>query len=157
MKNNKSLLPLLLNFVLGLVVTASGQPADAPAKKPAVEAAPAAEAKPAPDQTSPAPADKSAPETPAAPVGDGGLRLNFRGVPLEMVLNYLSDAAGFIIVLETKVEGKVDVWSNQPMSKDEAVNLLNSILKKNGYAAIRNGRSLGGLCHAVASERTCPR
>ena len=53
------------------------------------------------------------------------LRLNFRGVPLEMVLNYLSEAAGFVILPgQADVKGKVDVWSNQPLSKDEAVQLL---------------------------------
>ncbi len=73
---------------------------------------------------------------------DGLLRLNFRGVPLDMVLNYLSEAAGFIIVLDTDVRGRVDVWSNQPVTKEEAVSLLNSVLKKNGYAAVRNERTL---------------
>jgi general secretion pathway protein D len=71
-----------------------------------------------------------------------GLRLNFRNASLEQVLNYLSDAAGFIIVLEAQPKGKVDVWSNQPLTRDEAVDLLNSVLKKNNYAAIRNGRTL---------------
>lgn len=70
------------------------------------------------------------------------LRLNFRGAPIELVLNYLSDAAGFIIQLNTPVKGKVDVWSNQPVTRDEAVQLLNSVLNKNGYAAVRNGRTL---------------
>src|SRR3954466_14663566 len=48
------------------------------------------------------PADPGVVATDAALVktSDTGLRLNFRGVPLEMVLNYLSEAAGFIIVLE---------------------------------------------------------
>ena len=70
------------------------------------------------------------------------IRLNFRGVPIEMALNYIGDAAGFIIELNTAVKGKVDVWSNQPVSKEEAVDILNSVLNKNGYAAIRNGRIL---------------
>src|SRR6185295_18838057 len=74
--------------------------------------------------------------------GEKGLRLNFRGVPLEMVLNYLSEAAGFIILPETDVKGKVDVWSNQPLNKDEAVDVLNTVLRKNGYAIIRNDRKL---------------
>ena len=148
MKTNKTLLLLLLGFVVGPVATSPGQPAGAPA----------IETKPAPEQTPPAPADKSAPEAPSVPGAEGekGLRLNFRGVPLEMVLNYLSDAAGFIIVLETKVEGKVDAWSNQPMSRDEAVNLLNSILKKNGYAAIRNGRTLTIVKQDEAKTRDIP-
>src|SRR4051812_16296567 len=67
-------------------------------------------------------------EPSVAASSDRSLRLNFRGVPLDMVLNYLSEAAGFIIVLETEPKGKVDVWSNQPLNKDEAVDLLNTIL-----------------------------
>lgn len=88
--------------------------------------------------------------------GEKLLRLNFRGVPLSMVLTYLSDAAGFIIVLETEVTGKVDVWSQQPLTVDEAVNLLNSILNKNGYAAIRNGRTLTIVSRADAKTRDIP-
>ncbi len=71
-----------------------------------------------------------------------GLRLNFRGASLDLVLDYFSDAAGFSIVLEAQPRGKVDVWCNQPLTKDEAVNLLNTVLNKNGLAAIRNGRTL---------------
>jgi general secretion pathway protein D len=87
---------------------------------------------------------------------DKGLRLNFRGVPLDMVLNYLSDAAGFIIVLETEVKGKVDVWSNQPMTKEESVTLLNTVLNKNGYAAIQNGRTLTIVSRDEARKRDVP-
>ncbi len=70
------------------------------------------------------------------------LHLNFHNAPLEMVLNYLSDAAGFIIVLDTPVNGNVSIISKQPVTRDEAVDLLNSELNKNGYAAIRNDRTL---------------
>lgn len=86
------------------------------------------------------PADLAA--APAPSENGEGLRLNFRGAPLESVLNYLSEAAGFIIVLDTQPRGKVDVWSNQPLNKEEAVDLLNSVLNKNGYAVIRKGRKL---------------
>ncbi len=98
---------------------------------------PAAPAKPAAPES---PATFAPPATPAA--GDKELRLNFRNAPIEMVLSYLSDAAGFIIELNTPVRGKVDVWSSQPVTKEEAVDILNSVLNKNGYAAIRNGRRL---------------
>ena len=89
-------------------------------------------------------------------LGTNGLRLNFHGVPVEMVLNYLSDAAGFIIVLETDVRGKVVVWSNQPLTKDEAVSLLNAVLNKNGYAAIRNDRTLTIVSRDAAKTRDIP-
>jgi general secretion pathway protein D len=74
--------------------------------------------------------------------GTNGLHLNFRGASLDQVLNYLSEAAGFIIVLDAQPRGRIDVFSNSPVTKEEAVNLLNQALKKNGYAAIRNGRTL---------------
>ena len=90
------------------------------------------------------------------PNGEVGLRMNFRGVPLEMVLNYLSDAAGFIIVLDAQVRGKVDMWSNTPLTKDEAVNLLNTVLNKNGYAAIRNGRTITVVNRDEAKTKGIP-
>lgn len=71
--------------------------------------------------------------------GTNGLRLNFRNAPLELVLKYLSEAAGFHIVLDTTVRGSVTVISSHPMTRQEAVDLVNSVLNKNGYAAIRNG------------------
>ncbi len=95
----------------------------------------------------PAPAKTAAPDTSVLPAAraaakPGELRFNFRGAPLETVLNYMSDAAGFIIVLETPIRGTVDMWSSQPVSRDEAVQLLNQALNKNGYSASVQGRSL---------------
>ena len=54
----------------------------------------------------------------------------------------MSDAAGFVIVLETPVHGTVDMWSSQAVSKDEAIQLLNLALNKNGYTARVQGRNL---------------
>jgi type II secretory pathway component GspD/PulD (secretin) len=84
------------------------------------------------------------------------LRLNFRNAPLDMVLNYLSDAAGFIIVLDTQVRGNVSVISSHPMTRDEAVDLLNSVLNQNGYAAIRDGRTLTIVEKNDAKTRNIP-
>jgi general secretion pathway protein D len=84
------------------------------------------------------------------------LWLNFRGVPLDMVLNYLSQAAGFIIVMDTEVSGRVDVWSDRPVTKDEAVNLLNAVLNRNGYAAVRNGQTLTIMTKQDAKTRDIP-
>jgi type II secretory pathway component GspD/PulD (secretin) len=93
---------------------------------------------------------------PATGTNANELRLNFRNAPLEMVLNYLSDAAGFIIVLDTQVRGTVSVISSHPMTKDEAVDLLNSVLNKNGYAAIRDGRTLTIVSKDDAKTRNIP-
>src|SRR5881396_2092474 len=128
MKTMRALI-VLAGFVVPFLTAATGQDADTSKDNPR-----AAAAKPNSVEQAPLPADKAetggkapdnqsvapVPPTPAttSASGETGLRLNFRGVPLDMVLNYLSDAAGFIIVLEGKVEGKVDVWSNQPLTKD---------------------------------------
>ncbi len=97
----------------------------------------------------------------APPAGNGSanpdeLRLNFDNVPLNEVLNYLSDAAGFIIVLDTQVHGNVSVISSHPMTRDEAVDLLNSVLNQNGYAAIRDGRTLTIVDKNDAKTRDIP-
>jgi general secretion pathway protein D len=84
------------------------------------------------------------------------LRLNFRGVPLDMVLDYLSEEAGFIIVKKAEVKGKVDAWSNQPLTKDEAVELLNTVLNQNELAAVRNGRTLTIMTREEAKKRGIP-
>jgi len=77
-----------------------------------------------------------------ANIRDARLRLNFRNAPLDTVLEYLSEAAGFVINKESTLRGSVDVWSHEPITAEEAVALLNSVLRKNGYAVTRNGRIL---------------
>ncbi len=40
------------------------------------------------------------------------------------------------------LNGRVTLVSKQPVSTDEAVSLLNTVLKRDGYAAVRQGRVL---------------
>lgn len=88
-----------------------------------------------------------------SPANLNGLILNFRGVPLDTVLDYLSREAGFAIVKEADVSGSVDVWSHQPLSRDEAVDLLNTVLHEKGFAAVRNGRTLTIVTRENAKQR----
>jgi general secretion pathway protein D len=122
---------------------AAGQIPQPPPQQPATQdkALAAADTQQPVSATAPTEAADASANTPAE-AGTNALRMNFRNAPLDRVLNYMSEAAGFIIVLEARPRGTVDVWSNTPVSKDEAVNLLNQALRKNGYAAIRNGRTL---------------
>lgn len=136
-------LPLLAAMATGTTFAVDDPAAATPAASAEVEAAPVTDSPVVTTDTT-------------GTVTNGGLRLNFRGVPLDMVLNYLSDAAGFIIVLDAQPRGKVDVWSNTPLSRDEAVDLLNSVLNKNGLAAIRNGRTLTIVNKDDAKTRHIP-
>jgi general secretion pathway protein D len=107
-----------------------------------------------PAQGSPAPL----PTSTGTPFGGAGLgiQMNFRNAPLEQVLEYLSEAAGFVIVLDAPVKGTVNVISAKPMTQDEAVDFLNSVLNKNGLAAIRDGRTLTIVDRATAKTRDIP-
>ena len=136
-------------------------PTNAPAAVEQPTAPPTVADQPSTNETSVAekPSDIATTDTvtaAAAPAGDDELRLNFRGAPLEMVLDYLSKAAGFTIVLETEVKGKVDVWNNRPLTRDEAVAVLDSALNRNGYAAVRNGRTLTIMSRDDAKKRNIP-
>jgi len=88
--------------------------------------------------------------------GTNGILMNFRNAPLNLVLDYLSDAAGFIINKETEVRGTVEVRSKEPVTKDEAVELLNSVLKSHGCAVIRNGRILNIVAQDTAKTSDLP-
>jgi general secretion pathway protein D len=152
-----------MKFFLAAVLTAGtfASPAQSgPAPKANAVSAPTTPATSAPASAVTISAGSPAPEAPVVPAADAAdpdaLRLHFRGAPLESVLDYLSDAAGFIIVLDTQVHGRVDIWSDQPVTRDEAVDLLNSVLNKNGYAAIRDGRKLTIVDKNDAKTRNIP-
>ena len=141
---NKHTKPLVLIILMLTVASrAQTQPPPTPAAAPPPAATGANQS--TPEQPAPvtAPAATNA-ATPAisSEYSSDGLRMNFHGAPLNLVLDYLSDAAGFIINKQAEVRGTVEVWSKQPVTKDEAVELLSSVLKKNGYAVTRNGRIL---------------
>ena len=88
----------------------------------------------------PAPEATSAPR--GGPRAPGTLTFNFRGASLETVLNYMSAEAGFIIVLDTPVRGTVDMFSAQPVTREEALQLLNFALNKAGYTSLVQGRTI---------------
>ena len=122
---------LALGFLWPLAALAQSNtpPSSTPAQLPV-----AAEVRLLPEPTSEA--------KPAASPAKGEIRLNFQNAAFSDVLNYLSEAAGFIIIQDAPVIGTVNVVSKQPVSIDDAVDLLNSTLAEKGYAAIRNGRIL---------------
>jgi general secretion pathway protein D len=73
-----------------------------------------------------------------------GIRLDFRDSQLDDVLSYLSRAEGFVIYLRpgVRVDGQVSLRSEQPLSRDEAVNLLKTVLSDHGLSVIQNDRTL---------------
>jgi type II secretory pathway component GspD/PulD (secretin) len=134
---------------------AESAPSDvAPAPVPATDDTPPQAEPPAitADQTVESPTGTNA----SASLSTNGITFNFRNAPLDLVLTHMSDAAGFIIVLDTPVRGNVSVISSHPMTKDEAVDLLNTVLNQNGYAAIRDDQTLTIMTKSDAIHRDIP-
>ncbi|HKS35930.1 MAG TPA: secretin N-terminal domain-containing protein, partial [Verrucomicrobiae bacterium] len=138
---------------MAMVLVACGFSALAQDEKPASpnpNAPGAAPNTPVAEAVAPAPAAQeqtTVPSTNASVSGTNaatanGLNLNFRNAPIDLVLEHLSKAAGFIIQIDApRVNGSVTVIG-QSLTREEAVDLLNSELNKNGFAAIRTGRTL---------------
>jgi general secretion pathway protein D len=70
------------------------------------------------------------------------IQFNFKNTPIETVLEYLSETAGVVVVSGAALTDRITVISKSDLNLDEAVDLINSILKEKGYTAIRNGRTL---------------
>jgi general secretion pathway protein D len=147
--------PLLLSIVTMALPLAALAQAPVPTS-PLQPALPDPVAPPAAVTPAPLVPPPPAPSVPAGIAPKGGIMLNFQGASLPDVLNYLSEAAGFVIVQEAAVSGTVNIVSRQPITAEDAVDLLNSVLFEKGYTAIRNGRILKIVSRANAPRRDLP-
>ena len=71
-----------------------------------------------------------------------GLMLNFSDASLRTVLEYLSEEVGLVIVFNEEIDTRLSIVSRQPMSLDEAIDLINAALFMDGYTAVRRERLL---------------
>jgi type II secretory pathway component GspD/PulD (secretin) len=86
------------------------------------------------------------------------LFLNFRNAPLRSVLKYFHDAAGMPIEVEPNVEIErlIEVWNDQPVTKEEAIRLLEQALDRQGYMAINKHGRLTIIPHQDAKKHYIP-
>jgi general secretion pathway protein D len=122
-------------------------PASAPATGPTTSTAPA---------SAPASEPATEPGMPKPVFVDGKLELNFQNASVRSILQYLSEAAGFIVIEATPVEGRITIISRGPVTISEAVALLDTVLREKGYAAIRNERVLRIVSSDVAKKELVP-
>ena len=68
---------------------------------------------------------------------------NFENAEIRTVLKHLSEVAGLVVLVKDgDLDGRITVQSRKPLSVDEAVAVLNSVLKEVGYAGVRVGKTL---------------
>ncbi|MEO6567134.1 MAG: secretin N-terminal domain-containing protein [Opitutaceae bacterium] len=82
--------------------------------------------------------------------------LNFRNAPLEAFVNYMAEEAGFAIQFDTAIRGTVDAYSAQPVTRDEALELFNLALNKNGYTSVVQGRIITIASKDDAKKKNLP-
>ena len=89
-------------------------------------------------------------------VEDVKVVLNFQNALVSDVLDYLSKEAGLVIISDTYVSGRVNLISNKPLGIDEVIKLINSVLYKEGYTAIRSDRTLKIISLSAAPNSNIP-
>lgn len=71
-----------------------------------------------------------------------GLVLNLQGAALNQVIEFLGRAAGLTLNQKAELRGRVSVWSEAPLQREETVKLVAAVLRQNGYAVLRDGKTL---------------
>jgi general secretion pathway protein D len=85
------------------------------------------------------------------------LKLNFQDTPLQTVLEYLSETAGLTIVSDEPIaDARMTVISRQPISLDQAVALINSMLKEKSLTTVLTGKTLKVVTLANAKKQNIP-
>ncbi len=84
------------------------------------------------------------------------IMLNFKDAPVETVLGYLSETAGLVVVYEYALSDRISVISKQPLDTEEAVSLINTILREKGYTTVVTGRTLKVVPLSEAKKMNVP-
>jgi len=93
---------------------------------------------------------------PDGPLVTNGLVMNFDQASLKTVLDYLAEKAGLIIVNEAELRGRITIFNKKPMSLDEAVNVLNTVLFEEKFTAVRRDRVLKIVTLEDAKRQSIP-
>ncbi len=89
--------------------------------------------------------------------GDVMVKLNFQDTPLQAVLEYLSETAGLTVISDQPlIDGRMTVISRQPISLNEAISLINSMLKEEGLTTVLTGKVLKVVTLEVAKTENLP-
>ena len=73
--------------------------------------------------------------------GTGDVVVNMRGVEISDVADQISRITGSTLILDPAVKGVVTVTSSTPLSPAGVWELFQSVLRANGFAAVRSGRA----------------
>jgi len=76
------------------------------------------------------------------PDSDGRLTLNFKNVEIGALIEAVSEITGKSFIIDPRVEARITVISNKPMTADEVYETFQSVLRVHGYAAVPAGGTM---------------
>lgn len=97
-------------------------------------------------------AQNAVPEPAAAASPAGTHTLNFKDADIRVFISTVSEITGKSFIIDSRVEGKVNVVSQQPIDAAEVYQVFESVLRVYGYAAIPSGRMVKIVPEMVARQ-----
>ncbi len=73
---------------------------------------------------------------------DVKLTLDFKDAPISTIMDYISESTGLVIISNYQLSGRISIISKKPVGIEEAISLINSVMKENGYAVVKTGNIL---------------
>lgn len=106
---------------------------------PAANVAPASTSmQPAAQSSTPPPNSERLKENPCPK----SFPFNYKDAEFETIFAFVSAKTGFIIVHDGPIGGRVSIESAEPVTPEEAIELLKAVLRTYGYNLVRTGRVL---------------
>ena len=77
-----------------------------------------------------------------ASLKDVKITLDFKDAPISTVMDHVSESTGLVIISNYDLTGRISIISKKPVGIEQAVSLINSVMKESGYAVVRTGNIL---------------
>jgi general secretion pathway protein D len=81
-------------------------------------------------------------QPPEPPAAEPTITLDVRGLDIDNLLRFLSQTFNMTIVKDPAVTGPVTILCPKPVTKREALNLLNAVLEARGFTSLLSGQAL---------------
>lgn len=88
--------------------------------------------------------------------GADKVKLNFVDTDIESVVAAISDYTNTTFIIDPRVKGKINLAYDKPLSKDQAFQLLASVLRLQGYAVVPGNGYIKVLPEADAKLQSVP-
>jgi general secretion pathway protein D len=92
----------------------------------------------------------------AQQAGDSSASLNFVGAEIESVIRAIGHYTGNTFVIDPRVKGTINLVSEKPLSKSQALELLGSVLRVQGFALVKTPSYIKVVPEADAKLQAAP-